>query len=247
MLLSSIDTLCEQVTDKLSDRDAPNVPFSSGLKSLDRALGGFWAGDLVLVKVQSVVASTQLAVTLALNVSSLLCGTVVLLSLRQNRIEFAQRILSRVQSKKIDLPRADGCEGWRVLKGRKVFVSDEASLNCGEIGTEISALGLSESSRVQMVLIDGIEHLSLVGSRGVAAELALVGKEMQAPVVALTHVTEDSLDSYRALERAGNIVISVRQDLVLGEYEEGRRLIEVLKHPRKPRCFVVSDVGELSD
>lgn len=256
--LEPLLTICESLLDQAEDTEITAIPFSCGLKSLDEALGGLWAGDMVVLDAPAAAASTQLALAMMFNIASLWQGKVILLSLRKSRRQLLKQVLCERCS--ITPERFDAnslsAEEKSALRAtlhqfdqQRIYVCDSPELDPDALIAEISRFLMLDSSRVQVVIVDGAEHLyENRRRRGSAAEmLHELSKTLQTPVVALMSVNPSTVSAYQELSRDAKILMSLRQEPVLGLGMAGCSAIEVLKHPRRTPSLVVLRPGELNE
>ena len=188
---------------------------ATGLRGLDRYLGGFQKSDLVIVAGRPGSGKTSLAIQIAADAAARHGSRVLIFSLEMSRVALAHRLLSRasgIEGSRLrhGIAKAEGTAPWNDLHGAiaklrdlPIWMSDDAAITAPQIQAKARRLA-GEHGGVDLVVVDYLQLMAAdrrAETRALAVAestraLKALAKEMGAPVVALSQLS-------RAVEQRG--------------------------------------------
>lgn len=233
----------------------PHKKYSTGLMDLDRLIGGFNPGEVVVIGARPSDGKTSLGANLARNLSQY--GTVVIFSLEQPMLELGERFITSESMISIDSQHGpySQAEAQQIIstankmKDWPIYVDDKPSLSIEQIISRTHRIGV-EAPPVVMVVID---YLLLVGSspnmrsdeRRQQWDYAMkrskvLAKDQKCVVVMLQQLRRDAEKERRprlsdlketgASEEDADIVILIHRPTETKKNDIGERFLLVEKH-----------------
>ena len=198
-LKSAID-----VIDQSFKRDGKIAGLATGIKDLDKKLGGLHNSDLIIIAGRPSMGKTAFAFNIAENVARQTDQTVLLFSMEMSSEQVVRRFISSISS--IDLQRLmrgqleeNDWEGidkaLSVLSQKSILLDDTPALSPSEIKARARRVK-RENKDLAMIVIDYLQLMQVPG-RGdnrvaeiseISRSLKALAKELNVPVIALSQL-----------------------------------------------------------
>lgn len=231
-LEEAFDAWLEQVQD-------PNYrPMLSGFTALDRRLGGFWPGDLVIIAGRPSMGKTALAANLArgfayrgypVHFASLEMGDVQLAQRSASAVSWAERAIPYQQMRGGEGLDLDYLRRLRERLPKGIHIDARG----GQTVSQIRAAARATRRRHGKLGCVIVDYLQIMGGAGgsryekiteISAGLKALAKDLNVPVIALSQLSranegrEDKRPTLSDLRESG--AIEQDADVVLGVYRE---------------------------
>lgn len=214
---------------------------STGLKDLDKYLGGLHKSDLIILAARPSVGKSAFSFDIARHISVVEKKSVAIFSLEMPSVQVIERVMS--QQVKMDLwdIRMGNIKDWdKYSKGigeisnSKLFVDDTAGINIMQLRSKIRRLKLEHN--VDFVLID---YLQLMQGNGrerdnrtqeigeISRALKILAREMQVPIMALSQLN-------RSVEARGDKIPQLSDLRESGSIEQDADLVMFLSRDMVP-------------
>lgn len=239
--------------DEMHERKG-KVEVSTGLVDLDRALGGWHKGDLVVVAARPAMGKTAIGLNFALNA----CVPFGIASAEQPAYQIGMRFMAMKTGIALqDMRTANLSErdfktlsdGSVHLNGYPVFVADKSAPTVSDIVGQARKWHVEKGMRV--LLVDYLQRIAVPGNShrheeiaGVAQSLKNLARDLNITVIALAQVNRavegrqdkrpqmgDLADS-SGIEKEADQIITLYRDEVYheGSHEKGIAELDVLKN-----------------
>ncbi|MDR1725984.1 MAG: replicative DNA helicase [Bacteroidales bacterium] len=207
---------------KLSENNTLGI--SSGFIDLDRQIGGFQKGTLIILAARPSMGKTSLALNIARNVAIDFKKSVAIFSLEMSASELMKRLISseaEITSEKFT--RGDQLEFHEIeqlkiksepLYNAPVYIDDTPALTIFELRAKCRRL--KQKHNIEMVFIDYLQLMSGGDFKGsgnreqeistISRQLKALSKELGIPVLALSQLS-------RAVETRGGTKEPILSDL----------------------------------
>lgn len=203
-----VRVLMDELKDKANDTTGKYENVKCGIDSLDRILGGFGKGHLIILAARPGVGKTSLALNIAYNIASATRYTprksVAVFSLEMSNNELAQRILSSsllIDSENLrdgtltETQWADIYNFYHSARNNvKLFFADTPNVNATDMKAKlrkINNLGLIVIDYLQ--LMNGTKHTDnrVQELSEITRAIKLMAKEFEVPVILLSQLSRD--------------------------------------------------------
>ncbi|MBQ3072595.1 MAG: replicative DNA helicase [Oscillospiraceae bacterium] len=206
--LKKIGTVLVDVYGRLSELAASGEAFPglpTGMRDLDRVIGGLNKSDLLLIAARPGMGKTSLALNMALNVAKKTDKTVAIFSLEMSSEQLALRLISGesfVDNKKLTTGRLSEEDWVRVgmassaLTATDIRIDDNPSITVAAMNAKCRRL-----DNLGLVVIDYLQLMTesgYGGNRGdnrvtvvseISRALKVMAKELNVPVVCLSQLS----------------------------------------------------------
>ncbi|MDR1006350.1 MAG: replicative DNA helicase [Bacteroidales bacterium] len=210
--------------EELKQNENSTTGISSGYMDLDRQLGGFQKGTLIILAARPSMGKTSLALNIARNVAVDFKKPVAIFSLEMSGTELMKRLISsEAEISATKFTRADQLEYHEIeqlkiksepLFNAPVFIDDTPSLTIFELRAKCRRL--KQKHNIEMVFIDYLQLMSGGDIRGagnreqeisaISRQLKGLSKELSIPIFALAQLS-------RAVETRGGAKEPILSDL----------------------------------
>ncbi|MDA7981463.1 MAG: replicative DNA helicase [Alphaproteobacteria bacterium] len=208
-LLSSGVTRAVKWIEDVRNKEPSAVPVSSGLRDLERILGGFYRSDLLILASRPGMGKTALATTIALNVAESRIGdnggTVAFFSLEMSHEQLARRLLATLSSVEALAMRTGQVDNRqfqnihdasRRLEPLRLYVDDSGESTIGSIRSRSRRLKRKVGS-LDLIVVDYLQLLQPGGRREnrvqevaeITRGLKVLAKDLDVPVLALSQLS----------------------------------------------------------
>lgn len=200
--------LMSELKDKQNDTTGKYENVKSGIDSLDRVLGGFGKGHLVILAARPGVGKTSLALNIAYNIASSSRYTphksVAVFSLEMSNSELAQRIISSsllIDSENLrdgtisDVQWEDMYSFYTKTRSDvKLFFADTPNVNTTDMKAK-----LRKVNNLGLIIIDYLQLMNGTKSTDnrvqelseITRSIKLMAKEFEVPVILLSQLSRD--------------------------------------------------------
>lgn len=178
---------------------------NSGYKSIDNMIGGFKAGELIILAARPSMGKTAFALNLLTNIALQQKKSVVMISLEMSSESIVDRIMSEVSRvpmykiSKGDLSNEDFSQmgdAMEKLWGAKIYIDDKGGLTIPILKSKLRKLKI-EKKGLDMVIIDYLQLMhatSFIGNRTqeiseISRGLKELSKELEVPIIALSQLS----------------------------------------------------------
>jgi replicative DNA helicase len=238
----------------LQEGDQP-AGLPTGFVALDRTLGGFGRGDLIILAARPSVGKTAMALTLAYNAARLVNARVGFFSLEMSDRQITQRwlsMISGIDSTTLRLGKVDE-HAWPVLldaannlSRRSIYVDDTPALTVTDVRTRARRVWAREG--LDLIVVD---YLQLMRSteRGennhlevsaMTKGLKALARELNIPIIALSQLSRgveqrsdkrpmlSDLRASGAIEEDADVVMFLYRDDYYHPETEAQNIAEVI-------------------
>lgn len=224
-----------QIAEKAFKSDGQVTGVTTGLRDMDKRLGGLQPSDLLILAARPGMGKTSLAVNIAYNAAAAFArsggtqgGRVGVISLEMSADQLASRLLSDVSEISYDrLRRGDfNTDEFRKLAEASahlaqipLYIDDTPALSITAVRTR--ARRMKRKHGLEMLVVDYLQLLRGTGSRQsenrvleiseITRGLKAIAKELQIPVIALSQLSravesrEDKRPQLSDLRESGSI------------------------------------------
>ncbi|MDR1847667.1 MAG: replicative DNA helicase [Bacteroidales bacterium] len=210
--------------EELKQSENSTLGISSGFIELDRQIGGFQNGTLIILAARPSMGKTSLALNIARNVAIDFKKPVAVFSLEMSGTELMKRLISsEAEISATKFTRADQLEFHEIeqlkiksesLYNAPIYIDDTPALTIFELRAKCRRL--KQKHDIQMVFIDYLQLMSGGDFKGmgnreqeistISRQLKALSKELSIPVLALSQLS-------RAVETRGGTKEPVLSDL----------------------------------
>lgn len=252
-----------------SDKSFTGVP--SGYKKLDRTIGGWQDGDLIIIAARPSMGKTLLALMLLLFPAKLNIP-VALFSIEMGR----QKIYNRILSAETGIPTSklrDGNltkqqledieKGQAKIEKLPIYVDDPITLSVAELRAK--AMRLKKEKNIKLIIVDYLQLMNDERQKNnrereiseISAGLKAIAKELNIPVIALCQLSRkveersnkrpllSDLRESGAIEQNADLVIFIHREDYYSNDEKHKNKIELLI--RKHRDGKLGDTNVFRD
>lgn len=194
-----------EMAEQALQRDGQVVGVSTGLKDVDRMLGGLHPSDVIVVAGRPSMGKTALATNIAFNAAKT-GGTVLFFSLEMSSEQLATRILSEqseIPSDRIRRGDIQDNEFQQIvvasqnLHRTSLFIDDTPALTVASLRTR--SRRLKRKKHLDLIVVDYLQLMQAVATRRtdnrvqeiseITRGLKTVAKELNVPVLALSQLS----------------------------------------------------------
>ncbi|MDR0789165.1 MAG: replicative DNA helicase [Bacteroidales bacterium] len=210
--------------EELKMSDSNTLGISSGYLDLDRQVGGFQKGTLIILAARPSMGKTSLALNIARNVAVDFKKPVAVFSLEMSGTELMKRLISsEVEISSSKFTRGDQLEFHQIeqikaksepLYNAPIYIDDTPALTIFELRAKCRRL--KQKYGIEMVFIDYLQLMSGGDFKGmgnreqeistISRQLKALSKELSIPVLALSQLS-------RAVETRGGAKEPILSDL----------------------------------
>ncbi|SEO78533.1 replicative DNA helicase [Nitrosovibrio sp. Nv6] len=237
----------EAVAEAVEWEDSDHAGLSTGLRDLDRLIGGMVAPDLVLIAGRPSMGKTALAIQIAESVSK--TDPAAVFSLEMSRRQIASRML------KYHSATTNLSEAVRHLYGLNMQIDDTPAVSIGHIRSRCRrikrqhGLSLIVIDYLQLMKGQGDNRTQEIGS--ISRGLKSIAKEFGVPVIALSQLSREvekrgdkrpvmsDLRDSGEIEQDADLILFVYRDEVYDDMSEARGTAEIIC--RKNRNGAIGD------
>ena len=257
--LQKIGTVLVDVYGRLSElaasgQDFPGLP--TGMRDLDKKLGGLNKSDLVLIAARPGVGKTSLALNVALNVAKKSDKTIAIFSLEMSREQLAMRLISGesfVDNKKLLTGRLSEEDWVRVgmassaLTATDIRIDDNPTITVAQMNAKCRRL-----ENLGLVVIDYLQLMTDSGYGGnrsdnrvtvvseISRALKVMAKELNVPVLCLSQLSRgpetrtdkrpmlSDLRESGAIEQDADCVLFIYRDEMYNPDTEEKNVAELI-------------------
>ena len=264
--LTSLGKVMDRVMDKVQDaRDNPDhlIGIPTGLKDLDRLLGGLQRSDLIILAGRPGMGKTALAMNIAYNASRKYRKRVAAFSLEMSDEQLVQRLISTetgIETNRLRLGDIKEHE-WstfmqaaNTISDTPMFIDDTPAISFFELRTK--AMRLTAEHGLDLLIIDYLQLMRGDGKHEnrqqeisyISRSIKALARELNVPILALSQLNRD-LESRRdkrpilsdlresgSLEQDSDEVIFIYRDELYNPDTEFPNLAEIIlsKHRHGP-------------
>lgn len=256
--LQKISTVLVSVYDRLTElaasgSDIPGIP--TGLRDLDRKIGGLNPSDLLLIAARPGMGKTSLALNIALNVAKSMTKTVAFFSLEMSRVQLAMRLISNesfVANQALTTGRLSE-EDWvkiglasSALASTDIRIDDNPTITVADINAKCRRL-----DHLGVIFIDYLQLMTSASKDAryesrvnavsdISRSLKIMAKELNVPVVCLSQLSRanegrtdkrpmlSDLRESGAIEQDADTVIFLYRDDYYNENSEEKNVAEAI-------------------
>jgi replicative DNA helicase len=204
----SIATVLEEEIDRLEllskgDRDVTGTP--SGFRDLDRLLGGFQPGNLVVIAARPSLGKSALVSNIAENVASKTGEPVAFFSLEMSEAELAHRFIAcraRIRGDRLRMGKVSSKDWPRVVRAcnelekAPLWLDDSSDLSLLELRAKARRLASSEGG-LALVIVDYMQLMRPEDPRANRVEqvgqisrgLKILARELNVPVIGISQLS----------------------------------------------------------
>jgi replicative DNA helicase len=238
------------------DHEITGTP--SGFRDLDRMLGGFQPGNLIVIAARPSVGKSALVCNIAENVAAKHGQPVAFFSLEMSETELAHRIIAcraRIPNEKLRMGRVTSRDWPRVvracneLESAPLWLDDSSDLSMLELRAKARRLAASEG--LGLVIVDYMQLMRPDDPRANRVEqvgqisrgLKILAGELQVPVIGLSQLSRapeqrpdkrpmlSDLRESGNLEQDSDVVIFIYRDAIYNdEADPSEAELIVAKH-----------------
>jgi len=231
----------------------PGLP--TGFTSLDRLLGGFGKGDLIILAARPSMGKSSLSLAFAYNAAKLVNARVGFFSLEMSKRQIAERwlsMISAIDSTDLRLGNVDDRQ-WPVLLEaandlcqRSLYIDDTPALSITDVRTRARRVWAREG--LDMIMVDYIQLMkSTERSENNHMEISAISKglkalarELNVPVIALSQLNRgvesrsdkrpmlSDLRASGAIEEDADVVMFIYRDDYYHPETEAQGIAEVI-------------------
>lgn len=227
----------------------------TGFASLDRLLGGFSKGDLIILAARPSMGKTSLALAFAYNAARLVNARVGFFSLEMSKRQVAERwlsMISSIDSTKLRLGKVHDTE-WPMLVDaandlcrQALYVDDTPALSITDVRTRARRVWARDG--LDMIVVDYIQLMKST-ERGennhmevsaISKGLKALARELNVPVIALSQLNRgvesrsdkrpmlSDLRASGAIEEDADVVMFIYRDEYYHPETEAQCIAEVI-------------------
>lgn len=255
--LDHIEGLTQDTINHIGLVEEGNQPagLPTGFVALDRTLGGFGRGDLIILAARPAMGKTALSLGLAYNAARLVNARVGFFSLEMSDRQITQRwlsMISGIDSTALRLGKVEGSE-WPVLLDaanklsmRSIYVDDTPALTVTDIRTRARRVWARDG--LDLIIVD---YLQLMRStqRGennhlevsaMTKGLKALARELNIPIIALSQLNRgvesradkrpmlSDLRASGAIEEDADVVMFIYRDDYYHPETEAQNIAEII-------------------
>ena len=249
---ATIKNIEETATTKKSVLGVP-----TGFMDLDRKIGGFRPGQLIIIAARPAMGKTSLALNIASNAAVRYDKKVGILTMEMESDELLMRMLSSASEVSMDeMLKGYGMNEKKILRiagaaevlsEKEIYVDDSGSNTILDIRAKTRRLK-AELKGLDLIIIDYMQLMSVKRNREnrqqeiseISRNLKVLAKELSIPIVTLSQLNRglESRDDKRprladlresgAIEQDADVVLFIYRDEVYNEDTEFTGLAEII-------------------
>ncbi len=252
-------SIVKEVFEKIGQKyDGEKSRLSFGIKMLDEVVGEIEEKSLILVAGHMGSGKTALMITLMNQVSVRNGVPALFFSMRSNKLEIMQKLLSNVSYVDIDRLKKGMItkEDWAKMTsaaGRLVdaplFIDDNPEMTLKDLKTQVDRF--QKSHKIGLVILDGLSYLS--GEDGkVGYRMRILSRQLQIPIIATVQLdipkrisirpTLNDLDLFGDLKTEADVIVFLDKPLQ-GDWDQeaGYRDAIIAKNSGGPldKCGII--------
>lgn len=255
--LEHVEGVTQDAINRISLLQAGDLPpgLPTGFEALDRILGGFSKGDLIILAARPSMGKTSLALALAYNAAKLVKARVGFFSLEMSKLQVAERWLSMVSSIDSTNMRLGKVQDnqWPVLmeaandiSRQPLYIDDTPALTITEVRTRARRVWAREG--LDMLIVDYIQLMKST-ERGennhmevsaISKGLKALARELNIPIIALSQLNrgvearsdkrpmQSDLRASGAIEEDADVIMFIYRDEYYHPETEAQGIAEVI-------------------
>ena len=229
----------------------------TGFPDLDRRIGGFRAGQLIVIAARPAMGKTSFALNIAFNAAMYHDKKVGIFTMEMEGQELLMRLISSASEVSMDsMLKGYGINEKKILRitqvaealsEKDIYIDDNGANTILDIRAKTRRLQ-SKLKGLDMIIIDYMQLMSVKRNREnrqqeiseISRSLKILAKELSLPVIALSQLNRgvESRDDKRpklsdlresgAIEQDADLVMFIYRDIVYNEDSEMKNVAEII-------------------